>query len=153
MSKGGPEYATGALAVHDSPAVTVVVSLGAGGPAIGRRAARAPRTKNRRIRRARDDARRGVPPRAARPGWHRANQREVPRRPPRELDSGLRSGFAIRVSAAAEEPQLYGSCRFHVGAWYRGYCSAIQYFRRRLYPLRRNRAGQSRGPSEPTLER
>jgi len=47
------EDATGALAVHDSAAVTVVVSLGAGGSGIGRRAARPPRTKNRGIRRAR----------------------------------------------------------------------------------------------------
>src|SRR2546426_12598628 len=94
MSKGGWEYATGALAVHDSPTVTVVVSLGAGGPGIGRRAARAPRTKNRGIRRARDDARRGVPPRATRPRRYRANQREVPRRATCKLDSGPNSGFA-----------------------------------------------------------
>ena len=30
--KGGPKDATGALAVHDSTAAAVVVSLGAGGP-------------------------------------------------------------------------------------------------------------------------
>src|ERR1700739_1832043 len=43
------ENATGTLAVHDSTAAAVVVSLGAGGPRIGRRAARPPRTKNRGI--------------------------------------------------------------------------------------------------------
>src|SRR5439155_1065996 len=76
------EDATGALAVHDSAAVTVVVSPGAGGPAIGRRAARPPRTKNRGIRRARDGARdgasRGAPSRATRSGRYRADQREMP---------------------------------------------------------------------------
>src|SRR5438034_7469935 len=50
------------LSLHDalpiySTAAAVVVSLGAGGPGIGRRAARPPRTKNRGICRARDDAR------------------------------------------------------------------------------------------------
>src|SRR6266576_2292601 len=30
MSRGGSEYATGTLAVHDSPAAPVIVSLGAG---------------------------------------------------------------------------------------------------------------------------
>src|SRR5437588_9516576 len=95
MSEGGPEHATGALAVHDSPAAAVVVSLGAGGPAIGRRAARAPRTKNRGIRGARDDARGSASSRATRLGWYRADQREMPRCPPRELDCGFRSGFAL----------------------------------------------------------
>src|SRR5215472_9806086 len=50
MSEGGSENATKASAVYDSTAATVVVSLGAGGPGIGRRAARPPRPKNRRIR-------------------------------------------------------------------------------------------------------
>src|SRR5207249_10182790 len=85
-------YATGALAFHDSPAAAVIVSLGASGPGIGRRIARSPRPKNRRIRRARDDARRGTPPRAARPGRYRADQREMPRRATCKLDSGFRSG-------------------------------------------------------------
>src|SRR5437016_4672299 len=49
--------ATGALATHDSPAAAVVVSLGAGGPGIGRRTARPPRTKSRGIRRKRDRTR------------------------------------------------------------------------------------------------
>src|SRR2546429_7106365 len=42
---------------HDSTAAAVVVSLDAGGPGIGRRAARPPRTKNRGICRTRDDTR------------------------------------------------------------------------------------------------
>src|SRR5438046_3307417 len=95
MSEGGPENATGVLAVHDSPTVTVVVSLGAGRPGIGRRVARPPRTKNRGIRRARDDARRGTPPRATRPGRYRADQGEMPGRATGKLDSGPNSGFAL----------------------------------------------------------
>src|SRR5215467_13663265 len=95
MSEGGSEHATGALAVHDSATVTVLVSLDAGGPGIGRRVARPHRTKNRGIRRARDDARRGASPRATRPGWYRANQREMPRCATFELDSELRTGFAL----------------------------------------------------------
>src|SRR5256884_6851234 len=39
-SEGGPENATGTLAVHDSPKTAVVVSRGAGRPGTGRRAAR-----------------------------------------------------------------------------------------------------------------
>src|SRR5215467_15217720 len=73
-------YATGALATHDSPTAAVVVSWRAGRPRTGRRAARPPRTKNRGIHRARDDPRRSTPPRAARPGRDRADQREMPRR-------------------------------------------------------------------------
>src|SRR5207249_11384137 len=92
MSRGGSENATGALAVHDSPAAPVIVSLGAGGPGIGRRAARPPRTKNRGIRRTRDDARRGTPSRATGPRWYRADQREMPRRAACKSDSGLRTG-------------------------------------------------------------
>src|SRR6266513_2713484 len=118
MSEGGPENATGALVVHDSTAAAVVVSLGADGPGIGRRAARAPRTKNRGIRGARNDARSGAPPRAARPGWHRANQREVPRRPPRELDSGFRSGFALQPAHAAQIPRIHWRRDFHPRAWH-----------------------------------
>src|SRR5213083_415740 len=118
MSKGGWEYATGALAVHDSATVTVVVSLGAGGPGIGRRAARAPRTKNRGIRRARDDARRGAPPRAARTGRYRANQREMPRRPPRKLDSGFHSGFALQPAHAAQIARIHWRRDFHPRAWH-----------------------------------
>src|SRR5919108_4770242 len=102
MSEGGPENATGALAVHDSPAAAVVASLGAGGPGIGRRAARPPRTKNRGIRCKRDGAGRGVPPCAPRPGRYRADQREMPRRAPRELDSRLRTGFALRSADVAQ---------------------------------------------------
>src|SRR5439155_17113781 len=90
------EDATGALAVHDSTTVAVVGSPGAGGPACGRRAARSPRTKNRGIHGARDDAKRGASPRANRPRWYRANQREVPRRTTGELDSGFHAGFALR---------------------------------------------------------
>src|SRR5437867_2510461 len=101
MSEGGPENATGVLAVHDSPTVTVVVSLGAGGPGIGRRVARPPRTKNRRIHSARHEARRGAPPRATRPGRHRADQREMPRRAPRKLDSRFRAGFALQPARVA----------------------------------------------------
>src|SRR2546429_9280040 len=56
-SEGGPENATGTLAVHDSPKTAVVVSRGAGRPGTGRRAARPRRTKNRRIRRKRDGTR------------------------------------------------------------------------------------------------
>src|SRR2546429_2611806 len=51
-----------------SPAAAVIVSLDAGGPGTGRRVARPPRTKNRRIHSARHEARRGAPPRATRPG-------------------------------------------------------------------------------------
>src|SRR5207249_1881602 len=78
MNEGGSENATETLAVHDSAATAVVVPLGAGGPGIGRRAARPPRTKNPGICRARDDARRGAPPRTTRPGRYRADQREMP---------------------------------------------------------------------------
>src|SRR5215472_18464785 len=101
MSRGGWEYATRALAVYDSPAAAVVVSLGAGGPGIGRRVARPPRTKNRGIRRARDDARRGAPPRATQLGRHRADQREMPRCAQGELDSRLRTGSALWLAHAA----------------------------------------------------
>src|SRR5215472_18442006 len=101
MSKGGSEDATGALAVHDSATVTVVVSLGAGGPGIGRRAPLPPRTKNRGIRGARNDARRGSASGAPRPGRYRADQREMPRRAQSNLDSGPRSGFAIRSADVA----------------------------------------------------
>src|SRR5207253_4189181 len=100
-------YATGALAVHDPTTATVFVSLGAGGPGIGRRTARPPRTKSRKIHRARHEARRGAPPRATRPGRYRADQREMPRRAPRELDSGLRSGFALRTAHIAQVSQLH----------------------------------------------
>src|SRR5213080_1419489 len=98
MNEGGSENATETLAVHDSAATAVVVPLGAGGPGIGRRAARPPRTKNPGICRARDDARRGAPPRTTRPGRYRADQREMPRRSPRELDSGLHARPADRKS-------------------------------------------------------
>src|SRR5207244_13530845 len=77
MSKGGWEYATGALAVHDSATVTVVVSLGAGGPGIGRRAARSPRTKNRGIRRKRGGTGGSAAARAARLRRRRKMQRGV----------------------------------------------------------------------------
>src|SRR5205807_5378800 len=77
MNEGGSENATETLAVHDSAATAVVVPLGAGGPGIGRRAARPPRTKNRGIRRARDDVGGSAPPRANRPGRYRADQREM----------------------------------------------------------------------------
>src|SRR5437867_10437333 len=109
MNEGGSENATETLAVHDSAATAVVVPLGAGGPGIGRRAARPPRTKNPGICRARDDARRGAPPRTTRPGRYRADQREMPRRAQSELDSRLLSGFALWVSHA---PQV---SRFHHG--------------------------------------
>src|SRR5213592_355391 len=101
MSKGGWEYATGALAVHDSATVTVVGSLGAGGPGIGRRAARPPRTKNRGIRRKRNGTGGSSSASAARPRRYRANQREMPRRAPRELDSRPDSGFALRTPHVA----------------------------------------------------
>src|SRR5256884_8346605 len=100
MSRGGSEYATGTLAVHDSPAAAVVVSLGPGGPGIGRRAARPPRTKNRGIRRKRNGTRGSAAARAARPRRYRADQREMPRGAPRKLDSGFRSGFALRDAYA-----------------------------------------------------
>src|SRR5207302_10313652 len=102
----------GALVVHHSTAAAVVVSLGAGGPGPGRRAARPPRTKNRGIRGTRDDARGSVSPRANRPGRYRADQRAMPRRTTRKLASGLRSGFALRLADALEEPWLqWGRCR------------------------------------------
>src|SRR6266704_2430052 len=107
MNEGGSENATETLAVHDSAAAAVVIPLGAGGPGIGRRAARAPRTKNRGIRGKRDDARRGAPPCATRPGRYRANQREMPRRTPRKLDSGPDSGFALRSADAAQILRLH----------------------------------------------
>src|SRR5215472_3385616 len=107
MSRGGWEYATRALAVYDSPAAAVVVSLGAGGPGIGRRVARPPRTKNRGIRRARDDARRGAAPRATRPGWYRANQGEMPRCAPCDLDSELPPGLALWSPHIAQISRLH----------------------------------------------
>src|SRR2546429_84090 len=119
MNEGGSENATETLAVHDSTAAAVVVPLGAGGPGIGRRAARPPRPKNRRIRRARDDARRGTPPRAARPGRYRADQREMPRRATCKLDSGFRSGFALRGALAAQISRFCRNCRPHARARHR----------------------------------
>src|SRR6266550_2220739 len=106
MNEGGSENATETLAVRDSAATAVVVPLGAGGPGIGRRAARPPRTKNPGICRARDDARRGAPPRTTRPGRYRADQREMPRRPSRKLDSRFRTGFALRLEDVAQVPRL-----------------------------------------------
>src|SRR5215472_17954189 len=113
MSRGGWEYATRALAVYDSPAAAVVVSLGAGGPGIGRRVARPPRTKNRGIRRTRDDARRGIPPRAARPRWRGEDKGGVPRRTRRQLDSGFRSGFALWSAHGAQESWFRANRRPH----------------------------------------
>src|SRR5205823_9997228 len=100
-SEGTSEYATGALAIHDSAALAVGVSLGAGGPGIGGRAARSPRPKNRGIRRGRNGARRSAAARAARLGRCRADQREMPRRAPRELDSRFRARFALRPERIA----------------------------------------------------
>src|SRR5437899_2583186 len=119
MNEGGSENATETLAVHDSAATAVVISLGAGGPGIGRRAARPHRTKNRGIRRARDDARGGASSRAPRPGRFRADQREMPRRPPRELDSGPNSGFTLRATAFANGPGVHerNSPDSGVGHW------------------------------------
>src|SRR5438046_8818045 len=102
MSRGGPEYATGALAVRDSIAAAVVAALGASGPGIGRRAARPHRTSNSGIRRARDDARSGAPACATRPGRYRADQREVPRRAQSEPDPRFDSGFALRSADVAQ---------------------------------------------------
>src|SRR5437016_12254030 len=119
MSKGGWEYALGALAVHDSATVTVVVSLGAGGPGIGLRALRPPGTKDRGIRRKRDDARRGAPPRATRYGWYRAEQREMPRRAQSELDSRLHTGFALWSPHAAQVAGVHLRRRPHTGSRYR----------------------------------
>src|SRR5205807_249612 len=111
MSRGGPEYATGALAVHDSTAAAVVVSLDAGGPGIGRRTARPPGTENRGIHSARDDARGSAASRANRPGRYRANQREMPRRTTGKLDSRLRSGFVLRPANVAQIPRFHdGRC-------------------------------------------
>src|SRR5436309_14706784 len=110
MSKGGWEYATGALAVHDSATVTVVVSLGAGGPGIGRRAARSPRTKNRGIRRKRDGTGGSAAARAARLRRNRKMQRGVSSHPPTELDSRPDSGFALWSAHAAEDAGLYSGC-------------------------------------------
>src|SRR2546429_3132959 len=116
MSRGGSEYATGTLAVHDSPAAPVIVSLGAGGPGIGRRAARPPRTKNRGIRRTRDDARRGTPSRATGPRWYRADQREMPRRAACKSDSGLRTGFAVWSARIAEISRVHSGRPVDTGA-------------------------------------
>src|SRR6184192_1786315 len=121
MSKGGWEDATGALAVHDSATVTVVVSLGAGGPAIGRRAARSPRTKNRGIYGARDDPRGGASSRANRPGRYRADEREMPRRAQSELDSRFRSGLALWSARIAEISWLHGCCCAHACPGHRGH--------------------------------
>src|SRR5437016_12964630 len=107
MNEGGSENATETLAVHDSAATVVVVPLGAGGPGIGRRAARPPRTKSPGICRARDDARRGAPPRTTGPGRYRADQREMPRRTTRKLDSRLHSGFALRVATIANGSSVH----------------------------------------------
>src|SRR5207302_9683348 len=107
MNEGGSENATETLAVHDSAATAVVVPLGAGGPGIGRRAARPPRTKNRGIRRARDDVGGSAPPRANRPGRYRADQRGMPSHVARKLDSGLNSRFAPRVATIANGSSVH----------------------------------------------
>src|SRR5439155_1765746 len=56
---------TGAVDFYDSMGAGVVGSAGAGGPGVGLRAARAPGTKNRGIRRPRDGERRGAPSRSS----------------------------------------------------------------------------------------
>src|SRR6266480_7440833 len=119
MNEGGSENATETLAVHDSAATAVVVPLGAGGPGIGRRAARPPRTKNRGIRRARDDVGGSAPPRANRPGRYRAEQREMPRRAQSELDSRLHTGFALWSPHAAQVAGVHLRRRPHTGSRYR----------------------------------
>src|SRR6266566_4502457 len=111
-------YATGALAVHYTVAVTVVVSLGAGGPGTGRRAARPPRKKNRGIRRTRDDARRSAPPCATRPGRYGADQREMPRYATGKLDSRFRSGFALWSADVTQIPRIHWRRDFHPRAWH-----------------------------------
>src|SRR5215831_7707211 len=111
MSEGGSENATKASAVYDSTAATVVVSLGGGGPGIGRRAARPPQTKDGGIRRPRDDARTSVPPRATGPGRYRANQRGMPRRSRRESRRDPFPGFALRPADAAAKPRIYNGGR------------------------------------------
>src|SRR5215469_10460236 len=93
--------ATGVLDFHDSTAAAVAVSPGASRPGIGRRAVRPPRTKERRIHCARDGTGRGAPPRAARLGRYRADQREMPRHATRKLDSGPNSGLTLRAAAFA----------------------------------------------------
>src|SRR5207244_10281276 len=110
MNEGGSENATETLAVHESAETAVVVPLGAGGPGIGRRAARPPRTKNRGIRRARDDVGGSAPPRANRPGRYRADQREMPGRATSKLDSGLNSGFALQSAHAPKISRLHRCC-------------------------------------------
>src|SRR5881394_1862802 len=113
MSEGGPENATGALAIHDPITVTVVVPLGASRPGFGLRAARPPPTKNRGIRGAGNDARRSAAARATRPGRYRADQREMPRRATRKLDSRLRTGFALWPAHVAEISRLHRRRRAH----------------------------------------
>src|SRR5213080_3751434 len=135
MNEGGSENATETLAVHDSAATAVVVPLGAGGPGIGRRAARPPRTKNPGICRARDDARRGAPPRTTRPGRYRADQREMPRRPSRKLDSRFRTGFALRLEDVAQVPRLRRRRRPHPGPRCRRQHRHLQLHRRRALAL------------------
>src|SRR5438067_4141299 len=119
MNEGGSEYATGTLAVHDSTAAAVVVSLGTGGPGTGRRAARPPRTKNRGICRKRDGTGRSAAAGATRPRPYRAGQREMPRRATGKRDSGLRSGFALWSAHIAQISWLHGSRYPDARAWHR----------------------------------
>src|SRR5258707_8184193 len=74
---------------------------------------RPPRTKNRGIRGARDDARRGTPPRATRPGRYRADQGEMPGRATGKLDSGPNSGFTIWSAHVAQIAWLHRRRRPH----------------------------------------
>src|SRR2546429_177217 len=95
--------------------------------------ARPPGTKNRGIRRPRDGARRGAPSRATRPGRYRADEREMPRRAPRELDSRLRTRFALWSAHAAEGAGLYSGCSNHAGAWNLGQHNHLQHGERLLF--------------------
>src|SRR6266550_4931165 len=71
------------------------------------------------MRRARNDGRRSASPGATGPGWYRADEREMPRRPPRHLDSGPRPRPSLRPPHAPQVARLHRSRYPDAGAWHR----------------------------------
>src|SRR6266550_3434550 len=71
------------------------------------------------MRRARNDGRRSASPGATGPGWYRADEREMPRRPPRHLDSGPRPRPSLRLPHAPQVAWLHRSRYPDAGAWHR----------------------------------
>src|SRR6516165_3389542 len=70
-------------------------------------AARPPRPKNRGIRRARDDARTGAPPRAARPGRYRAGERKRAVSTHWSMVGNVSARYPLRIADAVEVSGVY----------------------------------------------